>query len=192
AERLGMYIEIIADLPADDPSGFERTVRAAKEAGALCLRSACLSGRRYETFSTLEEWKRFVIESKGRIDRALPILEKYRMPLGLENHKDWTAEEQVALLKEYGSEYLGACIDTGNNIALLDDPMAVVARLAWSAPTSPANPCRVLTPSVRPSGCASKRTTSDSAWCMRASNSVFSRQPSANIERADFSLKAEG
>src|SRR5207302_7675785 len=136
AERLGMYIEIIADLPADDPSGFERTVRAAKEAGALCLRSACLSGRRYETFSTLEEWKRFVIESKGRIARALPILEKYRMPLGLENHKDWTTEELVALFKEYSSEYLGACIDTGNNIALLDDPMDVVERLAPYAVTT--------------------------------------------------------
>ena len=136
AERLEMYIEVIADLPPQDPSGFERTVQAAKEAGALCLRSACLSGRRYETFSTLDEWKRFVTESRGKIARALPILEKYRMPLGLENHKDWTAEEQVALLKEYSSEYLGACIDTGNNIALLDDPMDVVERLAPYAVTT--------------------------------------------------------
>jgi sugar phosphate isomerase/epimerase len=136
AEQLEMYLEVIADLPADDPSGFERTVRAAKEAGALCLRAACLSGRRYETFSTLEEWKRFVTESRNKIARALPILEKYRMPLGLENHKDSTAEEMVGLLKEYSSEYLGACIDTGNNIALLDDPMDVVERLAPYAVTT--------------------------------------------------------
>ena len=136
AERLDMYIEVIADLPSEDPSGFERKVRAAREAGALCLRAACLSGRRYETFSTLEEWKRFVTESKRKIARALPVLEKYRMPLGLENHKDWTAEEMGALLKEYSSEYLGACIDTGNNIALLDDPMDVVERLAPYAVTT--------------------------------------------------------
>ena len=136
AEQLEMYLEVIADLPSDDPSGFERTVRAAKEAGALCLRAACLSGRRYEAFSTLDEWKRFVIESKGRIARTLPILEKYRMPLGLENHKDWTAEEMVALLKEYNSEYLGACIDAGNNIALLDDPMDLVERLSRYAVTT--------------------------------------------------------
>ena len=34
AERLDMYIEVIADLPSEDPSGFERKVRAAREAGA--------------------------------------------------------------------------------------------------------------------------------------------------------------
>jgi hypothetical protein len=53
-ERLEMYLEVIADLPSEDPGGFERTVGAAKEAGALCLRAACLSGRRFETFSTLD------------------------------------------------------------------------------------------------------------------------------------------
>jgi sugar phosphate isomerase/epimerase len=130
AEKLGMYLEIITSLPQDDPAAFERTVEAAKEAGAICLRSACLSGRRYETFSTLDDWNRFVSESKARIARAVPILEKHRMPLGIENHKDWTAEELVALIKEYGSEYFGACLDTGNNISLLDDPMDVVERLA--------------------------------------------------------------
>lgn len=130
AEKLGMYLEIITSLPQDDPAVFERTVKAAREAGALCLRSACLSGRRYETFSTLDDWNHFVSESKARIARAVPILEKHRMPMGIENHKDWTAEELAALIKEFGSEYLGACIDTGNNISLLDDPMDVVDRLA--------------------------------------------------------------
>jgi len=130
AEKLGMYLEIIASLPQDDPAAFERTVKAAKEVGAICLRSACLSGRRYETFSTLDEWNRFVSQSKARIARAVPILEKHRMPMGIENHKDWTAEELAALIKEYSSEYLGACIDTGNNISLLDDPMDFVERLA--------------------------------------------------------------
>ena len=130
AEKLGMYLEIITGLPQDDPSAFERTVEAAREAGAICLRSACLSGRRYETFSNLDEWNHFVAESKAKIARAVPILEKHRMPLGIENHKDWTAEELVTLIKAYGSEYFGACVDTGNNISLLDDPMDVVERLA--------------------------------------------------------------
>jgi sugar phosphate isomerase/epimerase len=39
-------------------------------------------------------------------------------------------EEHERLLKSYSSEYLGACLDFGNNIALLDDPMEVVERLA--------------------------------------------------------------
>ena len=130
AEELGMYLELIVELPGQDSAAFEAAVKAAQDAGARCLRAACLSTRRYETFSSREEWERFVADSHAKVARAVPILEKHRMALGLENHKDWTAEELVALLKGYSSEYLGACLDTGNNIALLDDPAEVVERLA--------------------------------------------------------------
>jgi len=131
-EELGLYLEIQTGLAGDDPSQFEQTVRMAREAGATSLRAVCLAGRRYETFSSLKEWKAAVADFRKRIARTVPIVEKYRMPLGLENHKDWTLEEHLALLKEYSSEYLGVCLDTGNNISLLDDPMEVVEKLAPS------------------------------------------------------------
>ena len=135
-EATGMYLEVMIGLPREDPGAFERTVAAAKEAGALCVRAACLGGRRYETFSTLEAWQRFVADSKAALTRAVPIVEKHRMPFAIENHKDWTLDEMVALLKSYSSEYLGACLDTGNNLALLDDAMAVVEGLApWTIST---------------------------------------------------------
>jgi sugar phosphate isomerase/epimerase len=135
--ELGMYLEVIVSLPpGDDSFDFERNVAAAQQAGAQCLRSACLSGRRYENFSTLDQWKDFVTESHKRIAQAVPILEKRRMPLGLENHKDWTADEMVALLERHASEYLGVCLDTGNNISLLDDPLEVVGKLAPYAVTT--------------------------------------------------------
>jgi sugar phosphate isomerase/epimerase len=129
-EQKGMYLEIVTRLPGEDTSEFEALVRAAKEAGAECLRSVCLSGRRYETFNTLEEWKAFVEDSKQKLARAVKIVEKHRFPLGLENHKDWTIEEMVPLLKGYSSEYLGACIDFGNNMALLDGAEELVEALA--------------------------------------------------------------
>jgi sugar phosphate isomerase/epimerase len=125
-----MYLEAMAPLPQVDMSRFLDTVEAAKRVGALCIRSACLSGRRYETFSTLEEWRKFVADSRASIARAVAIVDKHRMPLALENHKDWTLEEMVTLLKSYSSPYLGVCLDTGNNIALLDNPMEVVSQLA--------------------------------------------------------------
>jgi 3-oxoisoapionate decarboxylase len=136
-EASGMYFEVSLSLPRkEDGSEFERHVRAAKDAGAICLRSHCLGERRYEYFSTLDAWKNFVAESKAGLRVALPTLEKERMPMGIENHKDWTVGELVALLKAYDNEYLGACLDTGNNIALLDDPMEVVERLApYAVPT---------------------------------------------------------
>lgn len=129
AEELGMYLEVLTSLPKEDTTPFENTVKAAREAGALGLRAVCLGGRRYETFSALDQWKAFVTDSKARIARTVPILDKHRLPLGLENHKDWTMEEMVPLMKQYSSEYFGACIDFGNNIALLDDPMDVIESL---------------------------------------------------------------
>jgi hypothetical protein len=53
-----------------------------------------------------------------------------QLALAIENHQDWTAEELAALIKQRSSEYLGVCLDTGNNIALLDDPMDTIEMLA--------------------------------------------------------------
>jgi 3-oxoisoapionate decarboxylase len=129
--ELGMYLEIIVSLPQSDGAAeFERHVDAAQQAGAVCLRSACLNGRRYENFKSLNEWKNFVTKSHQRLGLAVPVLEKHRMPLGLENHKDWTADEMVALMQRHNSEFLGVCLDTGNNMSLLDDPMDAVTKLA--------------------------------------------------------------
>jgi sugar phosphate isomerase/epimerase len=131
AEQTGMYLEAMAELPkSDDTSGFENVMRAAKEAGALCVRVACLNGRRYETLTRQAEWWKFADESRAAINRALPIAEKHRLPTAIENHKDWTLDDMSALLKAKSSEFLGVCLDTGNNVALLDDPMAVVEGLA--------------------------------------------------------------
>ncbi len=130
AEELGMYLEVMVGLPKGDSAAFENSVKAAKEVGALCLRAGCLGGRRYETFSSLDQWKTFVAQSKASLDAAVPVAERHKLPIALENHKDWTVDEMTALLKSFSSEYLGCCIDTGNNIALLDDPMELVERLA--------------------------------------------------------------
>ena len=131
AEQLGMYIEAMVPLPkGKDTAAFETGLRNAKTAGARCVRSACLSGRRYETFSSFAEWRQFVSQSKASLKTALPLLERHKIPLALENHKDWTADEMLVELKTHSSEYLGACLDFGNNISLLDDPLAVVEKLA--------------------------------------------------------------
>ena len=129
-DRHGMYLEIATRLPGDDTTEFETTVRSAREAGATCIRSVCLSGRRYENFNTLDEWTAFVTDSKARLARAVKIVDRLRFPLGLENHKDWTIAEMVPLLKSYSSEFLGACIDFGNNMSLLEPAEELVEALA--------------------------------------------------------------
>ena len=140
-EELDMYLEIqtflpcpdLGEGPRPDPAGFEHAVKVAKEAGATSLRVVCLLGRRYELMTSLADWKDAVAGFHRQIAAAVPIVERHRMPLGIENHKDWRVEQQLALLEQYGSEYLGVCLDTGNNLAVLDDPIETVEKLApWT------------------------------------------------------------
>jgi sugar phosphate isomerase/epimerase len=118
AATLGMYVEAIVGLPRNnDASQFEKTVQNAKAMGATCIR-ANAGGRRYEDFSTLADFEKFKTQALNAIKLAVPIAEKYKIRLAIENHKDWTVEQQIAIFKSYSSEYLGACLDFGNNLAL--------------------------------------------------------------------------
>lgn len=134
-DELGMYVEVQTFLPreGEDPSVFEHAVRVAKEAGASSLRVVCLLGRRYEMFDSREGWHRAIEGFHRQIRTAVPIVEKHRMRLGIENHKDWRVDQQVDLLRQYSSEYVGVSLDTGNNISILDDPEETVEKLApWT------------------------------------------------------------
>jgi sugar phosphate isomerase/epimerase len=130
AAGLGMYVEAIVGLPRNnDASQFEKTVQNAKAMGATCIR-ANAGGRRYEDFSTLADFEKFKTQALNAIKLAVPIAEKYKIRLAIENHKDWTVEQQIAIFKSYSSEYLGACLDFGNNLALCEDPMETAEKLA--------------------------------------------------------------
>jgi sugar phosphate isomerase/epimerase len=74
-------------------------------------------------------WKQVLRQSE-------PLLRRYRLRVGIENHKDWLADEQVEILKSVSSPWLGACVDFGNNLALLEDSLEVVRKLAPYAVTT--------------------------------------------------------
>ena len=132
AETYGMYFEGQVSLPQNDSDAalFDSDIRAAREAGAEVVRAAMLSGRRYETFDSVEAFRQFAEKSWQRLTLAEPIVRKHRVKLAVENHKDWRVTEQLEMLKRLGSEYVGINVDTGNNLALLEDPMETVDALA--------------------------------------------------------------
>src|SRR6185369_15516534 len=72
------------------------------------------------------EWKEWVEKQRASVIQAASVVEKLKMPLALENHKDWTSDELAKMMKQISSEYMGVCLDTGNNMALLEDPMQVI------------------------------------------------------------------
>src|SRR4029434_9007928 len=67
---------------------------------------------------------------------AEPIVRRHGMRLAIENHKDWRIGELLELLRRISSEYVGVCVDTGNSMALLEDPQAVVEAYAPRAFTT--------------------------------------------------------
>ena len=131
-EELEIFFEGQIRLPKDDSDlqRFTAEVSAAKEAGADILRTACLSGRRYETFDSMSAFQEFRKKSIYSLRLAEPVVRRYGVKLAVENHKDWRIAEMIEILKLIDSEWVGVTLDTGNNISLLEDPMEVVEALA--------------------------------------------------------------
>lgn len=50
--------------------------------------------------------------------------------LAIENHIDLLADEMVDLIETIGSDHLGVCLDTANNLRLYENPKTVIRKLA--------------------------------------------------------------
>jgi len=144
-DELEMYYEGQVRLPARrdaDLSDFEASVRDSAYLGATVARAVSRppeggTGRRYESFRSLAEFRAWQAEADAIVERCLPIAEKYKVAIALENHKDRTVEEHVGFLKRFDSEWLGSLIDPGNNMSFMEDPTHTVTALApWVKATS--------------------------------------------------------
>jgi len=125
-QKLDSYqMTLICDprLPQDanGVAAFEAQVKAYKEAGAIAFHAA-MTNRRYEEITSVEMFKQRFEQSQKSIDLARPVLDKYKIPLAIENHKGWRSAEQAAWMKRVGSEYVGVCLDFGNNMSLCEVP----------------------------------------------------------------------
>ncbi|NND95713.1 MAG: sugar phosphate isomerase/epimerase [Pirellulaceae bacterium] len=132
AARYGMFVDAILSPPKDerDLPRFEAEVKAASEVGVQSARTVIIPGRRYERFKSFEEFQAFERRGRRMVELAVPIVEKFRVPLAIENHKDQRIEDRVKLYDHIDSEYVGACVDTGNSFALLDDVYGSIEALA--------------------------------------------------------------
>ena len=133
----GLFAEL--SIPAralESDAAFDQVAAIASELGITRLRVALLSGRRYETFTNRDAWTAFASHWADVLQRIKSSIERHRLQLGIENHKDWTVSELASLLARLDSPSIGACVDFGNNIAFLEDPMHLVSALApWAVTT---------------------------------------------------------
>jgi 3-oxoisoapionate decarboxylase len=126
-----MFLELgVSSRTLENADALARVATAAHQLGVERLRIACLSGRRYEDFSELKKWQDFANHWKQTLRQVEPLFKQHKLRAGIENHKDWLADEQVEILKSISSPYLGACVDFGNNLSLLEDSLEVARKLA--------------------------------------------------------------
>ena len=115
----------------DDVPQYETTIKALSEMDG---RVACVldkfSGRRYEQFKSAAEYHPFFAACKEAVQRAVPVLTKYKMRLAIENHKGWRSAELVDWVKSTGSEYIGVSHDMCNNVSMVESPPQTLEMLA--------------------------------------------------------------
>ncbi len=137
AEQQDLFIDAIISPPKDkrDVDRFAAEIQTARDVRVQAARTTIIPGRRYERFRTLEEFREFERRGEAMLQLAVPTLKKHRVALAVENHKDQRLDERIGLFERLSCEFIGACVDTGNSIALLDDPYAAVEALAPYAMT---------------------------------------------------------
>ena len=130
-ESKGMFMELaVRARSLENADEVAKIAVTANHLGVTRLRIACLSGRRYEDFHDMAKWKEFATRWQTTLEKAEPMVRKHKLTVGVENHKDWLAGEQVAILKKISSPHIGACVDFGNNMSLLEDSLEVAEKLA--------------------------------------------------------------
>jgi 3-oxoisoapionate decarboxylase len=131
-EKHKLYLEGSIPLPRakEDVKRFTAEVQTAKRCGATVVRTVLMNGRRYEVFNSAEAYRKFLEQGKQALAWARPVVEKHNVRLAVENHKDLQAPELLDLIRKLDSPLVGICLDTGNNIALLEAPERTVELLA--------------------------------------------------------------
>jgi len=124
AEAAGLYIEL--GTGGTDPGHLGEALRAAKTLGSPVLRTF-VGGFRWHSEIT---GAALVSQAAKNLREALPVAEKLGVRIALENHLDLTTAELLDLLGAVGSDCLGVCLDTGNGLGLLEDPVASAEALA--------------------------------------------------------------
>lgn len=130
-ESYDMRLEGMIRLPqaAGDVERFTRELRLGQEAGATLFRTT-LGGRRYEVFSRRDDYVMWYSQALRSLALAEAVARRLKVKVAVENHKDLETSELLRVMQKLASPHVGVCLDTGNSLALLENPLEVVESLA--------------------------------------------------------------
>jgi len=137
AEALDLYLEVGAS--GTEPQHLEDLVRVCYALGASVLRTtiglpaaSAASARRPASPDDFETLLQQVVDN---IRASLRLAKKYDVWIAIENDADLTSQELVSLLSHLEGEPVGACLDTANPLAVIEDPVEAARNLARRALT---------------------------------------------------------
>ena len=111
------------DLAAADD--LVRHIGIAQAVGASVMRICC-GGRRTRPAN----WTEHRAKLLPILKRVVGPAEAHGVVLAIENHIDLLADELVELIETVDSPWLGVCLDTANNLRMIEDPVEAARKLA--------------------------------------------------------------
>jgi sugar phosphate isomerase/epimerase len=123
-QKYGLYAEI--DTRGTDIEHLTKVIDIANQIGADVIRTYVVGKYDAEKMAKAAE----------DLKQVVPLLKKYRIKLGLENHEEETTDEIIKVIKEVNSPWVGAHCDIGNGMMAWEDPVEAVRNLAPYAYTT--------------------------------------------------------
>jgi sugar phosphate isomerase/epimerase len=117
--NLGFFAEIGGGHATDAPL-VTRQLELAAAVGADVLRTVI------GFHGTIEQT---IAQTRTAMEQVLPLARQLGVRIAIENHEDVTAAELRQLLDAIDDPFIGACLDTGNDLIVYGDPLDAAHRL---------------------------------------------------------------
>lgn len=124
AEERSLYIELAAR--GADAAELAEVVRAAHLLGCGVVSVAVGEGRPADP----DEFEKALQDAAASLRDVASLARRYDIWLAVENHRDMTSQELLRFVAAIDEDCVGVCLDTGNSLAVLEDPVAAARALA--------------------------------------------------------------
>jgi len=138
ARARGLFVEHgVMSIRAED---LEAGIEECAMLGAQILRTFL----GFDRYGAATNVRRELDHAEDQIRRSLSALKEAGIQLAIENHGDVTSTELVELVERIDDPAVGICLDTGNALAVFEDPCAAAERMIPFAISTHFKDCAVI------------------------------------------------
>ena len=133
--RHGMFVEL--DTRGTDPAHLAHILDVAEQLGADVVRTFVMSGGGYSHGNLAGSFDpEAFARAAQQLRELVPLLQKKRIRLAVENHELETIGEILALVEQVDSPWVGVHLDVGNTMMAWEDPLEATLQAAHRTVTT--------------------------------------------------------